>query len=249
MDIMNGLSGWLRQVIAVLLLASLIDLLLPNRTMQRYVRLVAGLFILLTMATPIMQWIKGDFGSELAKGLQAVEKAPAGADRQLAMIEADGAKLRESRLAQAAELTSAKLESEIRTEVEKAGGHPVRRVKVDLEKVSDGSLAVAKVSIELEPDPAEATGSKGADSAGPIRGVAVEAVADVEIQVEVGGEKATEEEDDVRAAMASEAEEDVRLDQETRKGIAALVSNRFGFASSIVEVKLPGEAQTARRKE
>ena len=41
----EALGVWLRQVVAAVLLAALIDLLLPNRTMQRYVRLVAGLFI------------------------------------------------------------------------------------------------------------------------------------------------------------------------------------------------------------
>ena len=162
------------------------------------------------------------------------------------MIEEEGARLRDSRLAQAAELTAAKLETEIRGEVEKAGGHPVRRVKVGLEKVSDGSLAVAKVTIELEPDGAEAAGSRsgGETDDGPIRDVAVEAVADVEIEVEVGGKRATGDE---RAVAASEAGEDERLDRETRKGIAALVADRFGIASSIVEVKLPGEAQNARQ--
>jgi stage III sporulation protein AF len=70
--LIEGLSDWLRQIIAVVLLASLIDLLLPNRTMQKYVRLVAGLFILMTVATPILHWMKGDFSSKLAESLNIV---------------------------------------------------------------------------------------------------------------------------------------------------------------------------------
>ncbi|MFC4599199.1 stage III sporulation protein AF [Cohnella hongkongensis] len=242
MDMMEGLSGWLRQVIAVILLASLIDLLLPNRTMQRYVRLVAGLFILLTVATPVIQWIKGDFGSKLSEGLQAVESTPAGAPRQLAMIEAEGAKLRESRLAQAADLAAARLESEIRSEVERTGERAVRRVDVDLEKVSDGSLAVAKVSIELEPDAAAQAAEAGASGAGgdPIREVEVEAVADVEIEVEVGGAKTRGDEPN-RTVMAGENGADGELDRATRMSVKSLVSERFGLAPGIVEVKLPGE--------
>jgi len=240
MDIMDGLSGWLRQVIAVILLASLIDLLLPNRTMQRYVRLVAGLFILLTVAGPIMQWVKGDFGSRLAQGLQSVEKTPEGAGRQLAMIEADGAKLRESRLAQAANLTAAKLESEIRSEVEQVGGRPVRRVQVDLEKVSDGSLAVAKVSIELEPETVSAGVGSDGDLSGEIRDV--EAVADVEIEVKVGGGTAPEKEPDGAIPASGGTEGERELDGETRRSVTALVSNRFGLSPGIVEVKLPDEA-------
>jgi len=238
MDIMDGLSGWLRQVIAVILLASLIDLLLPNRTMQRYVRLVAGLFILLTVATPIMQWIKGDIGTKLAEGLRSVEKEPDGADRQLAMIEANGAKLRESRMTQAAQLTAARLESEIKREVEQAGGRAVRRVAVGLEKVSDGTLAVAKVSIELEPGDSEIPVDGETASADPIR--EVQAVADVEIEVDVGEIHASNAGRD-QPVMASEVDEGARPDRETRQSIAALVSQKFGIAQSYVEVKLPGE--------
>ncbi len=245
MDIMNGLSVWLRQVIAVLLLASLIDLLLPNKTMQRYVRLVAGLFILLTVASPIIQWVKGDFGSQLAQGLQSVEQSPEGAGRQLAMIKADGAKLRDRKAAQAAELAAARLESEIGKEVEQAEGRSVRRVSVGLEKVTDGSLAVVQVMIELEPEaPGRPSGRGGGAHAEEIR--EVEAVADVEIEVGVGGEKASTEEGD-RAVIANEAGAERELDKGVRTKVIALVANRFGIAPGIVEVKLPDEERAVRR--
>jgi stage III sporulation protein AF len=132
MGLMEGLSNWLRQIIAVVLLASLIDLLLPNRTMQRYVRLVAGLFILMTVATPILHWMKGDFSSKLADGLSAVELKPDSADQQMAMIEEEGAKLRDKHGAQAANLVSTKLAAAIRSEVEQSEQREVRKVDVEL---------------------------------------------------------------------------------------------------------------------
>ena len=52
---MEALAAWLKQIIVVVLLATFIDLLLPNRTMQRYVKLVVSLFILMTILTPVMQ--------------------------------------------------------------------------------------------------------------------------------------------------------------------------------------------------
>ncbi|GIM44559.1 hypothetical protein DNHGIG_01080 [Collibacillus ludicampi] len=47
------ISLWLKKVILVVLLAVLLDLLLPNGTMQRYVKMVMGFLIILTMLSPI----------------------------------------------------------------------------------------------------------------------------------------------------------------------------------------------------
>ncbi len=52
---MDALAGWLTQIILVVLLATFIDLILPNRTMQRYVKLVVSLFILMTILSPVLQ--------------------------------------------------------------------------------------------------------------------------------------------------------------------------------------------------
>jgi stage III sporulation protein AF len=50
---MGWLSDWLKSIIMVILLATFVDILLPNQTMQRYVKTVISLFILLTLLQPI----------------------------------------------------------------------------------------------------------------------------------------------------------------------------------------------------
>ncbi|SFK93912.1 stage III sporulation protein AF [Paenibacillus sp. 1_12] len=50
---MGWLSDWLKSIIVVILLATFVDILLPNQTMQRYVKTVVSLFILLTLLQPI----------------------------------------------------------------------------------------------------------------------------------------------------------------------------------------------------
>lgn len=52
---MELLADWLRQIIVVVLLATFIDLMLPNKTMQRYVKLVVSLFLLMTILSPVLQ--------------------------------------------------------------------------------------------------------------------------------------------------------------------------------------------------
>jgi len=238
MGLMDGLAAWLRQIIAVILLASIIDLLLPNRTMQRYVRLVAGLFILMTLATPLLNWMKGDFSDKLTEGLNAVERTPQSANQQLAMIEEEGARLRDKRSTQAAELVSARLETAIRSDVERSEQRGVREVNVALERGVDGVLTVAKVVVLLEPETAAV--QNGINSA-PIKDVEPIAAVDIRIQTErwpMAAEASPSSDNvSVQSVMAEEREED--SDRETRLRISALIASHYGLAASIVEVKQP----------
>ncbi|TFE29890.1 stage III sporulation protein AF [Cohnella luojiensis] len=231
MGLMEGLSNWLRQIIAVVLLASLIDLLLPNRTMQRYVRLVAGLFILMTVATPILHWMKGDFSSKLADGLSAVELTPDSADRQMAMIEEEGAKLRDKHGAQAADLVSMKLAAAIRSEVEQSEQREVRKVDVELERGSDGALSVAKVAVLLEPEPTSS-------AVPPAPSENIEPIAAVEIRIEIEDWPEKEEPGTEGEQTVFAEPQEMETDRETRLRISALVASRFGLSANIVEVKL-----------
>jgi len=60
----HAISEWLQGIILLILLASLLDLILPNSGMQRYVKFVMGLLILLAIITPIMQIFKTDLSPE-----------------------------------------------------------------------------------------------------------------------------------------------------------------------------------------
>lgn len=65
---MIWLNGWIKELILIILLASFTDLLLPNHALQRYVRTVIGLFLLLVLLSPVYelfnhrwvpdQWVK-----------------------------------------------------------------------------------------------------------------------------------------------------------------------------------------------
>ncbi|URN94263.1 MAG: stage III sporulation protein AF [Candidatus Pristimantibacillus lignocellulolyticus] len=60
------LGEWLQSVIAVILLAVIVELVLPNNKMLRYSRLVIGLILLLTMLNPLLNLFQKDFTSQLA---------------------------------------------------------------------------------------------------------------------------------------------------------------------------------------
>jgi len=162
MGLMEALSGWLKQIVAVVLLAALVDLVLPNRTMQRYVRLVAGLIVLLTMATPALQWVRGDFDSKLAAGMHAVEADPQSAPDELARIEEEGRRWRERGSIEAFALAADRLQEAIRLDVEKIAGLPVEQVQVELEPAAGGESAEVRSVAVLLGDSAAASGRQEA---------------------------------------------------------------------------------------
>lgn len=50
---MQSVFDWLTGVLAVLLCAAIMDMIIPESSMQKYVRLVAGLVILMAIITPV----------------------------------------------------------------------------------------------------------------------------------------------------------------------------------------------------
>ncbi len=50
---MEWLSIWLKKLILLVLLAAFLDLILPNTNLQRYVKMVMGLIILITIMSPL----------------------------------------------------------------------------------------------------------------------------------------------------------------------------------------------------
>lgn len=57
---LQWMNDWLREIIVIIMLAVFIDLLLPNDKMQRYVKVVLSLFILMAILSPIVSLLKAD---------------------------------------------------------------------------------------------------------------------------------------------------------------------------------------------
>lgn len=57
---MEWLSEWIKQILLLVLIATFMDLLLPNPTFDRYVKLVMGLLIIMAILSPVLQWLHQD---------------------------------------------------------------------------------------------------------------------------------------------------------------------------------------------
>ncbi|MBB6692970.1 stage III sporulation protein AF [Cohnella xylanilytica] len=251
---MSALSGWLQQIVAVVLLASLVDLLLPNRTMQRYVRLVAGLLVLLTVASPVLQLFKGDFGTRLASGLESVRLSPGGTSSEtkaeMERIEAEARKLGEARNGQAVKLATAGLAAQIRSSIEEAGLGPVRSVDIEAEPVAggqggsgaaaNGGYVLSEVKLVLAGEATDSSAEEGG------RAIAdVEPIAPVDIAVDAEASRGQPPSD--VPAEASPADEPAAADAALASRVAALVSTRFGIEADRVRVWVEAPGETDKR--
>ncbi|EAX47920.1 hypothetical protein TcarDRAFT_1609 [Thermosinus carboxydivorans Nor1] len=60
------LSAYIKQIILVVLFATFLELLLPNNSMQRFVRVILGLFIMLAVLNPVLEIINTQWGDRAA---------------------------------------------------------------------------------------------------------------------------------------------------------------------------------------
>lgn len=85
---METLVAVARQIILIVLLGAFLEMLLPNQEMARFVRLVIGLFIIVSVLNPLMTWINGGQPVEV-QAWEYVEPVP-----QTESILAQGERLR-----------------------------------------------------------------------------------------------------------------------------------------------------------
>lgn len=131
---MSWLSGWLHELILVVLMAAFVEMLLPSKSMERYARLVLSLLVLLTMLSPIVSMLKGDASKELSLAMEQQERsggllsgAGDGAD-SLEKILADGRMLAEGARDQSLKLAAEEIAGQMRDQI--AGSTGIRGVNV-----------------------------------------------------------------------------------------------------------------------
>lgn len=198
---MDWLGGWLRSIVLIVLVATFIDLLLPNQAMQRYVRTVVSLFLLMTLLTPVFQLFQKDW--DLQRLLYETEAKQAhlmnsnvqlyggGSSMEIQNIIGEGEKLRENQALQAKQLLESQAQQWIITEIEQSYGPVVKEVIVQAEIDSHGEATIRNVSVSLAHDRAIAVMQQGegieeiGETSVPGRGIAsIEPIKPVEIHID-----------------------------------------------------------------
>lgn len=64
---MNFITGWVTNIVLFVLLASVMDMLLPSSAMQKYAKMTIGLLLIAVIMTPILKLVNTDFDGYLAQ--------------------------------------------------------------------------------------------------------------------------------------------------------------------------------------
>ncbi|GLX69095.1 stage III sporulation protein AF [Paenibacillus glycanilyticus] len=221
------LSDWLRDIIAVILLAAFVELLLPNKAMLRYARLVIGLLILLTIMSPILRLLQGDFNAKLKDGITHWDQLEVKREVKmptLSDIQKKAEQLNEKQESDAAALMEQTLESAMKSAVTKQTGQQVEAVDVTLSWEKQGqkmtpSLESVLVSLP-EPDeqkkPADAPSSTG-DEVQEVTAVQVD-INDVDVQSDAG--EAAKKQDDPNGGQDGWVQANAEVGKEIRNLLA-----------------------------
>jgi len=247
------LSDWLRDIIAVILLAVFVELLLPNKAMQRYARLVVGLFILLTILSPILKLIQSDIGAKLDEGMKNWSKSAMTVETRmngLNQIKRDAEAMSNKRSLEAARLTERTLEASIRNEL-------TERTKASIAEV-DAVLKWTTVSGTQTPYISQITVTLNAEDnkKGLLKeGASVEAVQPVVVDVviapmEDGNSVPIGKDDKADLEVSNEtvmAEGNwSRADPATAAAVSSMIAKGWGLAEEQIIVRQPAVQQEAK---
>lgn len=151
---MDWLAGWLREIISIVLIAVFVDLLLPNRAMERYVRFVVSLLILLTLISPVMRFFSADAKDQLEAafstswdGLESHSQV-----QSTEAVLQQGEKLREKQESEALAWAGEEAARQMKQQIERSTGQQVERVTVKLKtKPTEKSGAGGITPLAAEP--------------------------------------------------------------------------------------------------
>ncbi|MEB3101447.1 stage III sporulation protein AF [Ferviditalea candida] len=229
------LSGWLKEIIMVILLATFVDLMLPNSSMQRYVKVVISLFILVVLLSPILSALfDRSFSIKAAAELENWSQADAygkASEAATRYILQQGEKLREEGVKQAADITRERLAGLIRQQIERTEPQRVREVNVKLDIGPNQSLSIGSVQVVLLNDgERDAVKEKSSGSGTGLTISPVKPIEPVDIKIHVGKQKS----EAVPAAARTESENASM--RETGRRIKRMLTDQWKIPEDKIQI-------------
>ncbi|SFF02197.1 stage III sporulation protein AF [Paenibacillus catalpae] len=231
------LSDWLRDIIAVIMLAAFVELLLPNKAMLRYSRLVIGLLILLTIMSPILRLLQGDFNAKLKDGITHWDQLEA--QREVKMptlsdIQKKADELNKQQDSDAAALMEQTLESAMKDAVFKQTEQPVEAVEVTLGWEKQGqkmtpyvnAVLVTLTAVKKESDAAQAPNE---DDVKEVTAIQV----DINAKTEAGGTDSQQTD----SGKEGQGEGWIQADPSASKEIRNLLAEGWGISPGNIQVR------------
>ncbi|WP_409251318.1 stage III sporulation protein AF [Bacillus sp. SCS-153A] len=140
---MSFLTEWVTNIIVFVLLASVIDMLLPSSNMQKYTKVVTGLLLITIILTPLMKLFTADFEEALAEmNLEGPVKTASVEN----LVEMKKKEIQASQRAYILEQMAVQMKDDVEKEMIDQYGLTVRHIELeadDLEKLPESILSVS----------------------------------------------------------------------------------------------------------
>ncbi|MFS0822791.1 stage III sporulation protein AF [Bacillus sp. 1P02SD] len=135
MRTLSFIAEWITNIILFILLATIVDMLLPSSSMQKYVKMVTGLLLILIILTPLFSLFKTD----LDQALLNMNLKPVQSEKNLEnLIDLKKKEIQASQRAYILETMAVQLESEVEEElVQNEYDLTVQKVNVFLSSAVD----------------------------------------------------------------------------------------------------------------
>jgi stage III sporulation protein AF len=147
---MEWLTLWLKKIILLVLLAAFLDLILPNTSLQRYVKMVMGLIILLTILSPVFTLFhlsQEEMALRLDRYQEQLNKP---ADEEWKRI---ASRLLSQRDRQVEAYVQTQVETAVRTHVKEAFGVALRSVEVKIDNGNPEKPTIERIELVVADEP------------------------------------------------------------------------------------------------
>jgi stage III sporulation protein AF len=155
---LDFLTEWITNIIIFILLATVIDMLLPNSSLQKYVKVVISLLLISIILSPIMKIFSSDFESAIA----SISKYNSKVDEEKMenLIELQKKEIQASQHAYILEQTAVQLKMDAEEELMEQYGMEIAEIQVEAEELDENlspeSLQSITVQIAKQGDKEEA---------------------------------------------------------------------------------------------
>jgi stage III sporulation protein AF len=232
------LGGWLKELVLIVLLASFVDMILPSRSMERYVKLVLSLLVLLTLLSPIVRLLSSSPSEVLGRALDLQRQAETGnREPTLEEILAKGKQLKQQQEQSSMQWAGKEVAKEMKGQLEQYTGLAIQSVQVTLTQIQqkesglEAGTGVQSVVVKLAEQKAEKEENTNVPLGTDVKPIMVEPVAEktVNIRVEPTQSKPSNHNEGTR--------EDDRSPDETTENGKSADQKAFGLITGILREK------------
>jgi stage III sporulation protein AF len=150
---MSFLTGWITNIIVFVLLASVIDMLLPSSNMQKYTKVVTGLLLIMIILTPIMKLLSSDFEEAMA---DINLEGPVETASVENLVEMKKKEIQASQRAYILEQMAVQMKDDVEKEMIEQYGLNVKHIELEAEDLENLPESIMSVSIVLDTSQEEA---------------------------------------------------------------------------------------------